>query len=380
MNILITSGGGGHFAPALAVIRELPEDTHFLVVGRKYAFENDKTIALEYRTANALGIPFTTITTARLQRTFTRHTIPSFFKFPVGFFQARQIIKKFKPDAVLSFGGYIAVPITLAAKSLQIPVVIHEQTLGAGLANRIASPFAERICLSFEESKKFFPPSKSVVTGNPLREEFLTSTLSQSPVVPPKNHKLIYITGGSLGSHALNALVEKSLGELTREFTLFHQTGDAQEFQDYDRLMKRRDTLPKEQKERYILTKFVNPDSVGALMKTADLVIARAGINTISELMYVNTPSLLIPLPHGQNNEQLKNAQFLASLGLSEVLEQERATPESFIGLIHEMVHNIKRYTISPSKRKELIREDAASNIIRIVQDVTKEKTHQATN
>src|SRR5436305_1641956 len=132
MKLLIVAGGGGHFAPALAVIEKLPKEIEILVVGRKYVFEGDRTLSLEYQTATKLRIPFKTLTTGRLQRKFTRYTFNSLLKIPIGLSQATNILTKFKPDAVLSFGGYISVPVTLAASILRIPLVLHEQTLEAG--------------------------------------------------------------------------------------------------------------------------------------------------------------------------------------------------------------------------------------------------------
>lgn len=373
MKLVITAGGGGHFAPALSVIKKLPKEHEVLVIGRKYAFEGDKTIALEYRTAQALKIPFKSITTARLQRSFTRHTIPSIAKLPLGLYQAIQILKDYQPDVVLSFGGYVSVPVTLAARLLSIPVVIHEQTLGAGMANKLAAPFAKVICLSFEESRKFFPQKNVVVTGNPLRFEILTAKAEDSPIdANSTKTPLIYITGGSLGSHAINMLVRDSIEELVRSYTVFHQTGDAQEFKDYDRLQEKRMELPKMLRDRYLLTKFVNPASVGALMKSADLVVARAGMNTVSELIYLNTPALLIPLPHGQNKEQLVNAEFFERCGLGLILKQEKATPKEFIGAIAQMMKEIKKFSIPPGRRKELIIEDASARMIDILLNVTK--------
>ena len=380
MKIIITAGGGGHFAPALSVIKRLPKNTDILVIGRKYAFEGDNTISLEYRTAQAMNLPFETITTARLQRSFTRHTIPSIAKLPVGYFQARSIIKLFQPDVILSFGGYVAVPVTLAARSVGIPVVIHEQTLGAGLANKIAARFAEKICLSWENSREFFPKNKTVITGNPLRDEILHSSEKDSPVQVEGNAPpLIYITGGSLGSHAINMIIKESIQKLVKNYTVFHQTGDAQEFKDYDALCRVRDSLDLGNRDRYILTKFVNPQSVGALMRSADLVISRAGINTVSELIYLNTPGLLIPLPYGQSNEQLTNARFFENLGMGEVLQQSELTPDRFLLTVKDMLDNTGRYTLAKEKRSELIRENAAGKIIDVVHNVAKEKTGKTT-
>lgn len=377
MKLIITAGGGGHFAPALSLIKALPKDVDFLVVGRKYAFEGDTTIALEYRTAKAMNIPFETIAAARLQRSFTRHTIPSLSRLPVGFTQARKILRSYRPDVVMSFGGYVSLPVTLAAYSLRIPVVIHEQTLRAGMANKIAAKLARKICLSWEESIPYFPKGRTVVTGNPLREEILSSAQTSEDPFNGKSYAkpLIYITGGSLGSHALNMIVKDSLGELLKSYTLFHQTGDAQEFGDFDILTEKKMGLPEDLKDRYILTKFVNPASVGALIRSADLVVARSGMTTVAELIYLNKPALLIPLPTGQSKEQYTNAKFFEALGLGRTLEQEKLSKQVFIEAVQQMIDEKDQYSIPESRRKELIREDAAGTMKDILLDVYKEKS-----
>ena len=180
MKVLIAVGGGGHFSPALAVIKQMPKDWDVLLVGRKHTFEGDSALSLEYQTAQRLGLQFETITTGRLQRKLTRHTFSSLVKMPVGMAQAKKILAKYKPDVVLSFGGYISVPVVLAAAIQRLPIIIHEQTLQAGLANKIAARFAAKICISWEESAKFFPRSKVILTGNPLREEFLSSVIASA--------------------------------------------------------------------------------------------------------------------------------------------------------------------------------------------------------
>src|SRR5258708_10858775 len=173
MKLLIVSGVGGHFAPALSLIEALPEGWEYLLVGRKYAFEADKTLSLEYQVAEQKNLPFRAIMSGRLQRRFSRQTIPSLLKIPVGFIQAVKLIREYKPDVIMSFGGYVALPIAQAGRLLHIPIVIHEQTLGAGLANRMVGQFAKKICLSWEQSEQFFPREKIVLTGNPIRKEFL---------------------------------------------------------------------------------------------------------------------------------------------------------------------------------------------------------------
>ena len=141
MKILIT---GGHFSPALAVIEGIRPKDDVLVVGRKHALEGDSGLSFEYEVAKKHSIPFVEISTARIQRVLTKHTLFSVLKFPVGLTQAFFILKKYKPDIVLTFGGYIAVPIAIASYVLDIPIVIHEQTQKAGLANRLIALFAKK--------------------------------------------------------------------------------------------------------------------------------------------------------------------------------------------------------------------------------------------
>lgn len=371
MKVLITAGGGGHFAPALSVIQVLPKDWEILLVGRKYAFEADKTISLEYKTATALDIPFQAITTARLQRTFTPYTLSSLVKLPVGFYEAYKLLKKYKPDLVLSFGGYVSVPVVVAAAVLRVPIVIHEQTFHAGLSNKIAARFAKYICVSWEASKQYFPKEKTVVTGNPLKIEMMEKkNFFSSHPLASENEKLplIYITGGSLGSHAINLLLDGCLERLLEKFVLVHQTGDAQEYKDFDWLSDRKNILPEKLQKRYILTKFVEPQETGSILKKATVVIARAGINTVSELLYFGKPALLIPLPFSQGNEQRVNAHFLKKQGLGEVFEQESLTSEKLYEHILSMITHKDRYEKNSTHAKSKIITNAAENILTVCQ------------
>ena len=171
MKILIT---GAHFTPAFATIEELNKykDVEIVYVGRKTTLEGDNTSSVESRLLPKLGVKFITITAGRLQRTFTPFTLISLLKIPIGFIQALHIILREKPDVVLSFGGYIALPLVIVAWLFSIPIIIHEQTLISGLANRLGSFFADKIAISFPENK-LFDKAKAVLTGNPLRREIL---------------------------------------------------------------------------------------------------------------------------------------------------------------------------------------------------------------
>lgn len=364
MKLLLTAGGGGHFAPLLAVLQALPKDVDVRIAGRKFAFEGERAISLEYLTAKSLGIPFTAITSTRLQRTFTRYTILALLKLPVGFWQGILLMRRYKPDAVVSFGGTVTLPVTLSAFLFRIPVIIHEQTLGAGLSNRIEAIFAKKVCISWESSTRFFPKEKTVLTGNPIRKEILRYKVEKREQTKEELPTL-YITGGSLGSHALNVLIEDSLATLISHCRIFHQTGDANEYHDYEKLLAKKQTLPHKLQERYTLVKFVPPSDVGKMLHEATLVVARSGMNTVSELISLSKPALLIPFPHAQGNEQLQNALFFKDSGLGDVLSQYDVTPQTFERKVIDMLSNIGAY----QPKNDIVFPHDAQMIIAVVMD-----------
>jgi UDP-N-acetylglucosamine--N-acetylmuramyl-(pentapeptide) pyrophosphoryl-undecaprenol N-acetylglucosamine transferase len=285
---------GGHLAPALAIIEQFPDSVEVVYFGRKYAMEGDSALSLEYITMHSRGVHFVEFISGRLQRTFTPHTFASLKKIPQSFSRARHLLKQENVNVVVGFGGYLSVPLCLSAKFLGIPIVIHEQTLGAGLANRIIAPFANKVCLSWEQSRKFFPKKNTVLTGDPLdssvskRPSFLAGYSRQRP--------LIVIVGGSQGAHAVNLLVEEVLESLLEQYDIIHQTGDAKQFADYDRLVSKRNNLSSALRKRYTVEKFIDPKEIKTVYMMADLVVGRAGINTVVNLLILNKPALLIPI------------------------------------------------------------------------------------
>ena len=182
----------------------------------------------------------------------------------------------------------------------------------------------------------------------------------------------IYITGGSSGSHFINLLVEGIIKELLERYIVIHQTGDAQEFRDFDRLTKIRQSLPLKLRERYEILKFVDPSEVGEILNRVSLVVSRSGMNIVTELIYFGKPGLLIPLPFSQNNEQLKNALFLKSLGLAEVFYQDTLDSKKFFRFIVKMFNNIDKYKIL--KRVQDDKGNATQNIISVINYVAKGK------
>lgn len=380
---------GGHFTPALAVIEALPKDTDVVYVGRKYAFEKDTAVSLEYQTITKMGIPFEELVTGRLQRKLSLQTLPSLLKIPKGFVQSLTLLKKHKPDILVGFGSYLSVPPCIVAKILGIPVIIHEQTLEAGLANKQLAKIAEKVCISWKSSEKFFPKNKTVLTGNPLprsmfnqwakRAKGATSTKSENPFDSSGSSgtsgSSICIIGGSSGSHAINVLVEGCLPQLLEKFAVFHQTGDSQQFKDFDRLAMYKKTLPQNLQRRYTIIKFIQPEQFASVLQQSDLVVSRSGINTITTLLLLQKISLLIPLPISQRNEQYKNALLLKDAGLGEILKQKDATPQILFDKIVFMHNNKKSYEKKISKTKEADIFLPSQKIVTLINDLYQEHT-----
>ncbi|KKQ96156.1 MAG: hypothetical protein A3C27_03860 [Candidatus Levybacteria bacterium RIFCSPHIGHO2_02_FULL_39_36] len=372
MKILLT---GGHFSPAYTIIKELTKRGNSVAIaGRKYTFEGENIEAFEYEVSRKEDIPFFEIKTGRLQRKFTKYTIFSIFKIISGFYDSFKILLKFKPDIVLTFGGYIGFPIAYASFMLGIPVVLHEQTQKAGLSGKAISWIASRICISYESSQKYFNQRKTTFTGNPIRDEIF-KTNKKIPV--EKGYKIVYITGGSSGSHFLNQLIPKILLKLLKDFTVILQSGDNVSFNDYEELEKVKRDLPLELKRRYILKKFVYPEEIGNIFEISDIVVSRAGINTVGELLALGKVSLLIPLPHGQKGEQLENANLIKDAGIGDFIEEKDADPETVYLKIKEMIEKRSEYEKNKSRLQSLIPKDAAVKILNVIKEVYFEKIEQ---
>jgi len=362
MKICIT---GSHFTPAQAVIDELKKDNgvEIIYIGRKYTREGDKSVSVESQVLPKLGVKFIPITTGRLQRSFTRYTIPSLFKIPFGFLQSFYLILKEKPDVILSFGGYVAVPVVISSWLLSIPIIIHEQTLVSGLANTISSFFANKIAISFEKNKSF-EKCKTILTGNPMRKELFDDKNSEfiSFFEKAKKDKLpvILITGGNQGSHMINESVNLCLENLLKIAFVIHQTGDSK-FDDFRKLEDRAKTL--NNNERYIIKKWIDGEDFGMVLKNADLAVSRAGINSLIEFAYFGVPTLIIPIPFLYKNEQMVNAKFFRELGLCEVLEQSNLESENLLKSIKAMLGNLEILKNKASGAKSVVIEDAGKRL-----------------
>lgn len=356
MKVLIT---GTHFTPAQAVIEQLKKypNTQIIYVGRKTTTEGDSSSSVESEVLPKLGVKFIPIIAGRLSHYLSFYTIISLFKIPIGFLQAFWIVFSQKPDVILSFGGYVSVPVVFAGWLLSIPIIIHEQTLVTGLASKITSFFANKIALSFDLKKD----EKTILTGNPLRKNIL----NPNQKLPPNYQKLfdearkanlpvILFTGGNQGSHKINKSIEGGFERLVKIGCVIHASGGANP-KDYERLEKL-------QNNRYIVEKWID-DSWGAILSKVDMVVSRAGINTLYEIAYFGKPSLVIPIPYLYQDEQNRNAKYFELLGLVKILPQSKLSFNTLLESIKVMLKDLDKLKIKAQNAKKVIIPDAAKRL-----------------
>lgn len=366
MKILIT---GTHFTPAQAVIEELikTDDVEIVYVGRKYTQEGDRTVSIESQFLPKLGVKFIPMVAGRLRRIFDFYTIISFVKIPIGFVQSFFILNNESPDVILSFGGYVAVPIVFWGFFLNIPIIIHEQTLVSGIANRISGFMADKIAVSFEKDYQF-KKEKIVLTGNPLRKGILFDGEIEDDGISDFLNKaskeklsVIYITGGNQGSEVINKVVSEIIGELTHKVFVIHQTGESKN-NYYEKLSEFKTGL--ENQERYFIKKWFDSGEVSLIYKNTDLAVSRAGVNTLLELAYFGLPAIVIPLPYLYKNEQNVNAKFFAKYGLCQILSQDDLNAKNLLRKIEVILKDNKKYKEAAQKAKPLVIKDAAQRLV----------------
>jgi UDP-N-acetylglucosamine--N-acetylmuramyl-(pentapeptide) pyrophosphoryl-undecaprenol N-acetylglucosamine transferase len=364
---------GGHLTPALAVIDELQKrggwEIYFF--GRKYAAEGEKTPSLESLIIPEKGIRFIPLNPGRLQQKFTKHTIPAFLRLPLGFIQAFYHLTRLKPNIILSFGSYVGVPVVVCGWLLGIPIMIHQQTLTAGRADKINARFAQKIAVSWKDTLNDFPKNKVLLTGNPIHPQiFKVNQKIWKNLNFEKELPLVLITGGNQGSHRINLAVEGALEKILTKYNLFHQTGYLRTTGDFDRLSEKKENLPEKLKIHYHLKRYISGEEWGTLLNKADLVVSRAGINTLSELLALGKPALLIPIPWLYGDEQTKNAEMLKKIGLAEILNQKKLTSKTLYQTIEKMITHLQDYRSNSAGAKRLIVLNAPQKIINEVEKI----------
>lgn len=365
MKLLIT---GGHFTPAISLISALQKKYKYknsvsiTFVGRKFQSESEKTVSLEYKEVTKRDVQFIHLETGRLTRVFNARTIINLLRIPFGFFNAFRIIQNERPDLVFSFGGYIGLPIVFWAWCFRIPVYTHEQAIHPGLANRLIGRLAKKIFVSFEESKQYFPSDKTIMVGNLVRESVLK--IIKRPFTILKDRPILYVTGGSLGSHSINLHIFSLLPKLLKKYIVIHQIGDTKEYEDYEKATVLKKTLAPSLKKYYYPRKHFLENEIGYIYSITDLVVGRAGANTFFELLVLQKPALFIPLPWAAYDEQHKHAEIFEKYGTGELFHQSD-TDTHLLSRIEQMVFELDRYKKNFTSLQHLYKKNAADLILK---------------
>ena len=316
MKKIVLTGGGtaGHVTPNLALLPELKKrDFDILYIGGKNGMEAEL--------AGAAGISYRGISTGKLRRYFDLKNFTDPFRVIKGFFDAVGIIRSYRPDIVFSKGGFVAVPVTAAAWVCRVPVISHESDMTPGLANRLAAPFVKKICCNFPETAAMLPKNKAVLTGSPIREELLKGSRNRGLELLGfgDGKPVLMMIGGSLGAQRINKVLRADLKELLRVFDIVHICGKG-------------NLEPSlEEPEGYRQFEFVSTE-LKDIFAAADIVISRAGANSICELLALKKPNLLIPLSAAASRgDQILNAGSFEKQGFSMVLREEEMNEDSLV-------------------------------------------------
>jgi len=353
---------GGHHNSALVVAEELiKRSDQVFWFGHKYSMIGDKNPSAEYLEVTRKEIPFIEIKAGKFQRKF--RFWQNIFRIPVGFWQSLKALRRIKPDLILSFGGYLALPVAIVGYLLGIPIVTHEQTTVSGIANRLIAKVAKKIFITFESSAKYYPREKVVFTGLPVRKEIF----GKREKLFFNDQRTIYITGGKQGAHFINEAVFKVLPQLMEKFNIIHQCGSASQFNDYEKALKIKSGLGDKQKN-YLVKEYFFPEEIGSVFNSADFLVSRAGAHTVYELMVLNKPAILIPIPWSNRNEQEENAKMLVSFGLAKILSQKDLEQGKLLETILEFDRNLEKYQLK--KDLPFLKEPAEKIISREIKNI----------
>lgn len=352
-HIVLTGGGtAGHVTPNIALIPGLKE------LGYEISYIGSYN-GIEKSLIEAEGIPYYGISTGKLRRYIDPKNLSDPFRVVKGIFEAGKLMKKIRPDIVFSKGGFVAVPVVLAAKHCKVPVIIHESDMTPGLANKICIPYASKVCCNFPETLSSLPEGKAVVTGTPIRKELREGSAERgySFTGLSQDKPVILVMGGSLGSVNVNNHVREALPELLKQYQVVHLCGKG----NLDHSLDHTDGY-----RQYEYIKEELPD----LFAMADLIISRAGANAICEISTLAIPNLLIPLSaNASRGDQILNARSFEKQGYSEVIEEENLTKDTLLSAVQKLHDNRDTYISAMKNSKHT---DSIQMILDLIREYTK--------
>lgn len=351
--IILTGGGtGGHVIPALALLPELKSEGYDIYyIGSKDGIEKDivKEAKLEYYS----------ISSGKLRRYLDIKNFTDIFKIIKGVGDAFKVINSIKPNIIFSKGGFVSVPVILAGKICKIPIVIHESDITPGLANKIATPFAKAICVSFPEAIDKIDKKKCVLTGTPIREDLFKGNKEKglSLLKFNNNKPIIIMMGGSQGSKKLNEYLRNSLNKLLKTYNVIHICGKGNLDESLNLI------------DGYKQYEYISHE-LPHLFETASIVISRAGANSLFEILALKKPNLLIPLSKSvSRGDQILNASSFYSQGFSKVIEEEFLTEEVFLEQIEELFNQKDVYIKNMENSKF---QNGVKEIVDVIKKYTK--------
>jgi len=351
MRIVLTGGGtGGHIVPLITVAKKMKEkvgasdDLEFLFIG--------PAGELEIEMMGRVGIPIKKILVGKMRRYFALQNFVDCLKIPLGFVQALWHLLVFMPDAVFSKGGYASLGVVLAAWIYRIPILIHESDSVPGMTNDFLGKFSTRVAVSYEEAEKDFPAAQVVLTGNPIREDIAQGDAQKAREMFSllESKKVIFVYGGSQGAQIINDKLINILPKLLHKYQVIHQTGK----NNYEAVTRKAGELGiKAGTDGYHPVAFIG-EELKDILAVADLIITRAGANSLAEVAANEKPAIVVPLEGSANNHQKKNAYAIAHWGGCMVLEESNLGENIFVSRIEEIMNdenlqkklgeNIKRF------------------------------------
>ncbi|MBS6396409.1 MAG: undecaprenyldiphospho-muramoylpentapeptide beta-N-acetylglucosaminyltransferase [Clostridiales bacterium] len=354
MKRIVLTGGGtaGHVTPNIALLPRLRSADYEI----SYIGSMD---GIEKKLIQAQGVPYYGISSGKLRRYFDLKNFTDPFRVLKGFAEASRLMKELKPDVVFSKGGFVSVPVVMAARKHHIPVVCHESDLTPGLANKLSMPSATKVCCNFPETLQYLPKGKAVLTGCPIRKELMQGSrlnaLSMTGFSPDK--PVLMVMGGSLGAAAVNQAVRDALPQLLEKWQIIHLCGKGK----LDESLRGT--------KGYIQYEYVQKE-LADLFALCDIVVSRAGANAICELLALRKPTLLIPLPaRSSRGDQLLNARSFEQQGFSMVIEEEGLTRETFLAAVNRLAKHRQDYIRA---MEECPQSDAIDTIMGILEETTK--------
>ena len=326
--IIMTGGGSaGHVTPNLALIPKLK------MLGYEIEYIGTKE-GIERKIIEGENIKYYPISSGKLRRYFDIKNLSDPFKVIKGILEAKKIIKMQKPDIIFSKGGFVSVPVVLAAYLNKVPVIAHECDITPGLANKLVSPYCKIVCVTFPEALNTLKKGKGVVTGNPIRRElFEGSKIKAKEICGFKDEKpILMVIGGSLGSKIINEAIRSKLQKLMIQYNIIHICGNG----NIDKTL--------ENKNGYKQFEYIK-DELPHLLASADIAVSRAGANVIFELLALRKPNLLIPLSaKSSRGDQILNAKSFEKSGYSMVIQEEELTSENLELKIKELYDDRQKY------------------------------------